>query len=604
MKFLPFLQRLLASGAVIVSLTGVAAPLALAQRASTGATTDAPEASSGRQDKTVVSARRHLIVAAHPLAAQAGRDVLRQGGTAMDAAIAAAFVLNVVEPQSSGIGGGGFLLHYERASRRMTAWDGRETAPAAARAERFMTVTAQGERPMRFVDAIGSGLSVGLPGLVAMLEAAHRESGKLPWARLLEPAIRAASDGFPISPRLASLIAGDPLLARNPAARAFFYHAEGRPKQVGERLFNPRLAAVLRRIAGEGSPAFYRGEIARDMVEAVHSAFSPGDLAEADLAGYQVVRREALCAPYRTWRICGMPPPSSGALAVAQMLAMLERFDMARHPADTADAVHLIAEAGRLAYADRDRYIADPAFVAQPVAQLLDRSYLASRSALIDPQRSMGMAKPGEIAEAPRAGADRTQDQPATTHLSVVDDKGNAVSLTASVESAFGSRIMVRGFLLNNQLTDFSFLASTDGLPAANRVQAGKRPRSSMAPTMVFDTRDPLREQLRWVLGSPGGPMIINYVAKALIGLIDWNLDPQAAAALPNIGNRNGVTELESGTPAAGLADGLRQRGHETRINEQTSGLNILAVQPPRRNAPAQLLGGADPRREGVALGD
>ena len=604
MKFFPFLQHLLASGAVLVSLTGFATPLALAQRASTGATTDAPEASSGRQDKTVVSARRHLIVAAHPLAAQAGRDVLRQGGTAMDAAIAAAFVLNVVEPQSSGIGGGGFLLHYERASRRMTAWDGRETAPAAARAERFMTVTAQGERPMRFVDAIGSGLSVGVPGLVAMLEAAHRESGKLPWARLLEPAIRAASDGFPISPRLASLIAGDPLLARNPAARAFFYHAEGRPKQVGERLFNPRLAAVLRRIASEGSPAFYRGEIARDMVEAVHSAFSPGDLAEADLAGYQVVRREALCAPYRTWRICGMPPPSSGALAVAQMLAMLERFDMARHPANTADAVHLIAEAGRLAYADRDRYIADPAFVAQPVAQLLDRSYLASRSALIDPQRSMGMAKPGEIAEAPRAGADRTQDQPATTHLSVVDDKGNAVSLTASVESAFGSRIMVRGFLLNNQLTDFSFLPSTDGLPAANRVQAGKRPRSSMAPTMVFDTRDPLREQLRWVLGSPGGPMIINYVAKALIGLIDWNLDPQAAAALPNIGNRNGVTELESGTPAAGLADALRQRGHETRVNEQTSGLNILAVQPPRRNSPAQLLGGADPRREGVALGD
>jgi gamma-glutamyltranspeptidase/glutathione hydrolase len=600
MKFLHFLQRLLASGAVIVGLTGVATPLALAQRASTVATTDAPEASSGRQDKAVVSAHRHLIVAAHPLAAQAGRDVLRQGGTAIDAAIAAVFVLNVVEPQSSGIGGGGFLLHYDRASRRMTAWDGRETAPAAARAERFMTVTAQGERPMRFVDAIGSGLSVGVPGLVAMLEAAHRESGKLPWARLLEPAIRAASDGFPISPRLASLIAGDPLLAKNPAARTFFYHAEGRPKQIGERLFNPRLAIVLRRIASEGSPAFYRGEIARDMVEAVHSAFSPGDLAEADLAGYQVVRREALCARYRTWRICGMPPPSSGALAVAQMLAMLERFEMARHPADTADAVHLIAEAGRLAYADRDRYIADPAFVAQPVTQLLDRAYLASRSALIDPQRSMGIAKPGEIAEAPRAGADRTQDQPATTHLSVVDDKGNAVSLTASVESAFGSRIMVRGFLLNNQLTDFSFLPSTDGVPAANRVQAGKRPRSSMAPTLVFDDR----EQLRWVLGSPGGPMIINYVAKALIGLMDWNLDPQAAAALPNIGNRNGVTELESGTPAAGLADALRQRGHETRNNDQTSGLNILAVQPPRRNAPAQLLGGADPRREGVALGD
>lgn len=598
MKFFHFLQRLLASGAVIIGVTGVSAPVAMAQRASTPA--DAPEASSGRQDKAVVGARRHLIVAAHPLAAEAGRDMLRQDGTAMDAAIAAAFVLNVVEPQSSGIGGGGFLLHFDHATRRLTAWDGRETAPAAARAERFMTSAAQGERPMRFLDAIGSGLSVGVPGLVAMLEAAHRESGRLPWARLLEPAIRAASDGFPISPRLAALIARDPLLAGSPTARAFFFHADGRPRQVGERLFNPRLAIVLRRIASEGSPAFYRGDIARDMVEAVHSALSPGDLTEADLAGYQTVRREALCAPYRTWRICGMPPPSSGALAVAQMLALLERFDLAKHRADTVDAVHLMAEAGRLAYADRDRYLADPAFVAQPVTQLLDRTYLASRSALIDPQRSMGIARPGDIAQAPRAGADRTQDQPATTHLSVVDDQGNAVSLTATVESAFGSRIMVRGFLLNNQLTDFSFLPSTDGLPAANRVQAGKRPRSSMAPTLVFDTE----EQLRWVLGSPGGSMIINYVAKALLGMIDWNLDPQAAAALPNIGNRNGVTELESGTPAAALADALRQRGHETRVNDQTSGLNIIAVQPLRRDTPAWLLGGADPRREGVALGD
>ena len=604
MKTHQSLLRLLLAGAIVLGLHGVAAPTALAQRSATPATSDSPEAASGRQDRQVVSARRFMIVAAHPLAAQAGLDVLRQGGTAMDAAIAAAFVLNVVEPQSSGIGGGGFLLHYDHATRRMTAWDGRETAPAAARAERFMTSTAQGERPMRFLDAIGSGLSVGVPGLVAMLDAAHRESGKLPWARLLEPAIRAASDGFPISPRLATLIASDPLLAKNPAARAFFFHAEGRPKLAGERLFNPRLAIVLRRIAIEGPPAFYRGDVARDMVEAVHSAFSPGDLAEADLAAYQAVRREALCAPYRSWRVCGVPPPSSGEVAIAQILALLERFDMAKHAAGSVDAVHLIAEAGRLAYADRDRYLADPAFIAQPVAQLLDRNYLATRSALIDAQHSMGIAKPGDIAEAPRAGMDGTQDQPATTHLSVVDDKGNAVSLTASVESAFGSRIMVRGFLLNNQLTDFSFLPSTDGLPAANRVQAGKRPRSSMAPIMVFDTKDQLQEQLRWVLGSPGGPMIINYVAKALIGLMDWNLDPQAAAALPNIGNRNGATELESGTPTTGLADALRQRGHDIRILDQTSGLNIIAVQPARHNVPARLLGGADPRREGVALGD
>jgi len=547
-----------------------------------------------------------MIVAAHPLAAAAGLAVLREGGNAVDAAVATALVLNVVEPQSSGIGGGGFLLHYRRATARMTVWDGRETAPAAAEARRF--ATADG-RPLRFMDAVGSGLSVGVPGLLAMLEAAHGDAGDLPWSRLVQPAIDVAERGFAISPRLAELIAADPLLGRSPSARRFFYHADGTPRRAGERMVNPELAAVLRRVAAEGSAAFYRGTLARDIAAAVRAAPVPGDLDETDLNHYLALRRDALCGPYRTYRVCGVPPPSSGAASVLELLALLERFPLSTLKGESLEAVHLFAEAGRLAYADRDRYLADPAFVPQPVTQLLDPGYLKERSGLIDPLRAMGRAAPGRLAGAPAVGADRTLALTATTQVSVVDDAGDAVSLTASVESAFGSRILVHGFLLNNQLTDFSFLPNygnaNDTLPAANRVEPGKRPRSSMAPTLVFDSA----ANLRWVLGSPGGPMIINYVAKALVGLIDWNLDAQAASALPNMGNRNGATELEAGTPLEKLAPALRARGHEVRLNDQTSGLNIIGVRPAGGpggaavDTPA-LEGGTDPRREGVALGD
>ncbi|HXC38237.1 MAG TPA: gamma-glutamyltransferase [Burkholderiales bacterium] len=567
---------------------------ALAQRSP-----DAPEAASTVRARALVTASRHMIVAAHPIAAQAGLAVLREGGNAVDAAVATALVLNVVEPQSSGIGGGGFLLHYRRAAHRMTVWDGRETAPDAADSRRF--TTADG-RPLRFMDAVGSGLSVGVPGLLAMLEAAHSGAGHLPWSRLVQPAIDVAERGFAISPRLAELIAVDPLLGRSPSARRFFYRPDGTPRRAGERMTNPELAAVLRLVARQGASAFYRGALARDIAAAVRAAPMPGDLDEADLNRYQALRRDALCGPYRAYRICGVPPPSSGAVSVLELLALLEPFPMAALKNQPVDAVHVFAEAGRLAYADRDRYLADPAFVPQPVAQLLDPAYLRERSGLIDPARAMGRALPGRLAGAPAVGADRTLALPATSHVSVVDDAGDAVSLTASVESAFGSRILVHGFLLNNQLTDFSFLPNNDTLPAANRVEPDKRPRSSMAPTLVFDSSD----HLRWVLGSPGGPMIINYVAKALVGLIDWNLDAQAASALPNMGNRNGVTELEAGTPLEKLAPALRARGHDVRLNDQTSGLNIIELRRAPGNAPdvPALEGGTDPRREGVALGD
>jgi gamma-glutamyltranspeptidase/glutathione hydrolase len=565
----------------------------------------APEAATRRVDKALVTARRHMVVAAHPLAAAAGRDILRAGGNAADAAIAAAFVLGVVEPQSSGIGGGGFLLHYERARRSLSSWDGRETAPYAAWPGLFQL---PGGRPRPFMEAVGSGLSVGVPGLVALLEAAHRAHGRLDWARLVAPAIRIAREGFDISPRLAALIAADPLLAQSATARSHFFHADGTPRRAGERLANAELADVLERIAAGGAEAFYRGDIAAAISAAVQGAAIPGELTEFDMAAYVPQRRTPVCGAYRVHAVCGMGPPSSGGVAVAQILGLLERLPMRRFGAASPAAVHAFAEAGRLAYADRDHYLSDPDYGEQPVRQLLDRRYLARRSALIQPDRSMGRAAPGAIAGGmanPWArGADRTAELAATTHVSVVDAMGNAVALTASIEMAFGSRIMVRGFLLNNQLTDFSLLPESGGAPAANRVEPGKRPRSSMAPTLVFGHAggaiDPNRPAgpLRWVLGSPGGPSIINYVAKTLLGLIDWDLDPQAAAALPNMGSRNRDTELEAGTAIEAIAPRLEAMGHRVRIDAQSSGVHVIAV------ARGALAGGADPRREGTALGD
>ncbi len=534
-----------------------------------------------------------MVVAAHPLAARAGYDAIRSGGSALDAAIAVELVLGLVEPQSSGLGGGGFLLHYAARDAKLEAYDGRETAPASAKPGRFLGAD---RRPLDWPDAVVSGKSVGVPGLLRMLELAHRRHGKLPWASLFEPAIRLAREGFPISRRLNALVAADRFLPLDANARRYFYLRDGKAKPEGTPLKNTEYAAVLERAAAGGADAFYRGEIARDIVAAVRShRRAPGDLAESDFSAYSAIRREPLCGAYRSWKVCGMPPPSSGGFAVLQILEILERFDLQKVKPESVEAVHLFAEAGRLAYADRNLYIADPDFVAAPLAALLESRYIAARAKLIDPLHSMGQARAGNPAGvAASYGLSEPLELPATSHVSIVDAEGNAVALTASVESAFGNRQMVRGFFLNNELTDFSWAPGEDGKPVANRVEAKKRPRSSMAPTMVFDEKG----KLGMVIGSPGGHSIINYVALTLVNVLDWGMDIQKAIAAPRMGSRNGPTELERGTKLERLAPELERMGHSVRIRPEASGLHGIV-----RTATGWA-GGADPRREGVALGD
>jgi len=574
----------------------------------------APEAASGRSAKAIAFAARDMVVAAHPLAVEAGVSALAAGGSAIDAAIAAQLVLNLVEPQSSGLGGGAFLLHYEHAGGRLEAWDGRETAPAAATADQFLDT--QG-RPLRFLEAADTGLAVGTPGLLRLLEDVHRAHGRLPWARLFEPAIRLADEGFRVSPRLASAIAAaaERLRGQGGPAAALYLEPDGRPKPAGRLLRNPELAATLRTLAAGGAEAFYRGPLAQQIVDAVRAhPTHPGRLALADLAGYRALRREPVCRVYRLRvRVCGVPAPSSGGITSLQALGLLERFDLARAGPESLDAVHLIAEAYRLAYADRAAYVADPDFVAVPTAGLLDDGYLRSRSAAIDPAHSLGAAPAGRPPGATLAlGEDRTERPPSTSHLSIVDRDGNAVAMTSSIENAFGSLRMAGGFLLNNQLTDFSFLpADAQGRPVANRVEPGKRPRSAVAPTLVFD----LDGELEAVLGSPGGAAIIQYVTKTLIGLVDWRLDVQQAIDLPNFGAATSpVTVIEAGTALEALRPGLEARGH-TVVSSGTlvSGLHGIVRNarrddgppPPFARHPGRGLwaGGADPRREGVARG-
>jgi len=567
----------------------------------------APEAASGFTEKTGGWARRHMVAAANPLAAEAGREMLRSGGSAVDAAIAVQMVLNLVEPQSSGIGGGLFLVHHD--GQAVHTYDGRETAPAAATPALFM----KDGRPMAFMQGVVGGRSVGVPGVLRALELAHRQHGKLPWKQLFHPAIRLAEQGFAIGPRLAAMLReeGAGPLRNDPAARAYFFGADGQPKQAGMVLRNPDLAVVLREVAERGSAAFHEGPVARDIVAKVRAhPTNPGLLTEADMAGYQAKRREPLCFDYKAWHLCGMPPPSSGPLAIGQMLGMLSHRDLASAapvPAafglePSAEAVHLISEAGRLAYADRGRYVADPDFVPLPggnASAMLDPHYLQQRAALIMP-RSMGQASPGvPPAAAVRLASDRSPERPGTSHVSVADAHGNALSMTTTIENAFGAQIMVRGFLLNNQLTDFSFVPSEDGLPVANRVEGGKRPRSSMAPMLVFDRAS---GELAMSVGSPGGSAIINYVAKVLVGTLDWGLNVQQAVSLPNFGSRNGPTELEQGRSSLLLIDALKARGHEVRVIPQTSGLQ--GIQRIVENGRPMWFGGADPRREGVVVGD
>lgn len=550
-----------------------------------------PEAASGFIRQQEARGRLFMAVTANRHATDAAVEILNAGGTAADAVIAAQLVLNLVEPQSSGLGGGGFLLYYDAREGRLRAYDGRETAPAAAGPERF--IGANG-KPLGFYDAAVGGQSVGVPGLPALIELAYRNHGRLPWPRLFAPAMRLAVEGFPMSSRLHKLLEEDRFLRDEPRARALYYQDDGRPRPVGTKIVNRELAATLLLLAQQGSKGFYEGPIARDIVGAVRGhARKPSDISEADLSAYRAVEREPVCGVrFSALRVCGMPPPSSGGVGVLQMLAYVGAVAV-EAPLSPLN-VHRFSEAGRLAYADRGHYLADPDFVRVPVKALLDPDYLARRARLIHEERSMGRAPPGELPEAQALGQDDSAELPSTSHLSIVDAEGNAAALTSSIEAAFGSRIMVRGFLLNNQLTDFSFRPENNGRPIANRVEPGKRPLSSMAPTMVFD-RD---GRITGIVGSPGGSQIINYVAQALMALFAWQLPPAEALALPHYGNRNGPTELERSTPAEALRPALEKLGHEVVSHDMTSGLHVIV----RRNG--EWIGAADPRREGAARGE
>ena len=536
--------------------------------------------------------RHDMVESADPRAAAIGRDMLRAGGSAADAAIAMAVALTILEPQSAGIGGGAFLVHYTAQGGTLVALDGRETAPAAARPDRFLDAAG---KPLPFFDAMVGGRSIGTPGLLRMLALAHERFGKLPWATLIAPSIRLAAEGFPLSPRVSALLAGDRFLAKNEAARALYYDQGGAAKKAGAIIVNPALAATLRVIADQGAQAFYQGAIAHDIAQAAEGASPPGDLGEADLASYAVQERAMVCAPYRGHRVCGMGLPS-GEVTMLEILRLLEPFDLARHAADV-EAWHVFAQASKLAYADRARWLGDPAFVAAPVAGLLDPAYLASRAKLIDPLRAAhGPAAPGEPAgkHAELWGDGLAPEFPSTSNIAVIDGNGDAVAMTATIESNFGSHVMVRGFLLNNELTDFSFVPDVAGRPVANQVEPGKRPLSAMSPTMMFGADG----TLQLVVGSAGGPAIITDVAKTIVAIVDWKKDLADAIALPNIGNRNGATEVEAFPGAEALAAALTERGHEVRIWRRESGIGgILVTQD-------GLDGATDPRREGAALGD
>jgi gamma-glutamyltranspeptidase/glutathione hydrolase len=511
--------------------------------------------------RDAVTSKRFIVAAAHPLAVDAGVEMLARGGSAVDAAIAVQLVLGLVEPESSGIGGGAFLLYWSEKEKKLRTYDGREIAPAAAKPDRFV----KDGKPLQFLEAAVGGRSVGVPGVLAMLELAHAKHGRLAWRELFAPAIRIAESGFDVSPRLRGVLKQERFLREDAEARALYYSG-------GQRVVNKAYAATLRKLAQNGG-AFYGGEIAADIVRAVQAR--GGDLTLEDLAGYRAIEREPVCAPYRRYRVCSMGPPSAGGVAVLQILGLLERKGFDRAPARSAAAMHLFAEAGRLAYADRARYGADPDFVPVPVLRLLDGSYLEKRAKLIT-ERAMPLAPPGDT------------EASGTSHLSIADADGNVVSMTTTIEASFGSRVMARGFHLNNELTDFDFVPG-----GANQVAPRKRPRSSMAPVVVFDADG----RVRMALGSPGGPWIINYVAKTLVAALDWGLDAQAAIDAPNFGNRNGPTLLEEGRVPAALAAELKARGHETQLAPLMSGVHVI------ERVPDGWRGGADQRREGVALG-
>jgi len=551
-----------------------------------------PEAATGLIKKQTVFAEHAMVAAANPYASEAGFNILKQGGSAVDAAIAVQLVLTLVEPQSSGIGGGAFMLHWDKENQQLTTFDGRETAPAATTPDMFLDKNGQ---TMPWIKAVVGGHSVGVPGVLAGLKKAHDKYGKLPWNVLFKDAINLAENGFVVSPRLEKLVAMEfnPGITKLTTIKDYFF-PNGKAIKSGQILKNTKLAAVYRSLAKHGIEVFYQGWLAKKIVNAVqHSTIAPGRLTLADMKNYQARELPAVCGPYRQYKICGMAPPSSGGVAVIQILGQLENFNIAKLSMAEPEFTHLFTQSSRLAFADRNRYIADSHFVNVPTKGLVAPTYMAMRGELIDPNKDMGMADAGVPHGALAQADDDAFELPSTSHISIVDQNGNAISMTTSVEMGFGSAVMVEGFILNNQLTDFSLSPKRNGKWVANRLEPGKRPRSSMAPMMVFNQDD----SLKLVIGSPGGSRIINYVAQTMIAMLDWQLDPQSAINLPKVTNRNKVTTLEKGTNLIAIKPALEAKGHNVLVRDLNSGIQAVEL------VKGGLRGGADQRREGLVLG-
>ena len=551
--------------------------------------------------------QRWFIAAANPYAVEAGAEILRRGGSAIDAAITTQSVLGLVEPQSSGLGGGAFLMHFDPQTRSLETYNGREIAPLSATPERFLKENGE---PMGFYDAVAGGLSVGVPGAVKMLALAHEDHGALAWNALFDEPIRLSEEGFDVSPRLHGLLNRIPRLKQLPAAATYFYDEGGAPRPIGYVLKNPDYAQTLKALRDDGPSVFYQGNVASQIIEAVNSAPNPGGMTQADFDAYQPEKIEPVCHFYRTYQVCSMAPPSSGGVTLLQILAFLEPFNLTEAGAFSAQSIHLIFEASRLAYADRDQYLADNQHNAQSgglstqetIAGLLNPAYLASRAALMDATKSASTVEAGDPSVfdiASDAGkwralsADESPEPPSTSHFTIVDAKGRVVSMTSSVEFAFGSHLMAGGMILNNQLTDFSFVPVRDGMPVANAVGAGKRPRSSMTPVMVFDADG----NFYAALGSPGGPAIIGYVAKTIVAMIDWDLSVQEAIEAPNVVYPRGAPIIEEGKVDDGVLAEVRALGHEPTVRALNSGVHAVRILPD-----GTYDGGADSRREGIWL--
>ncbi|MEF1311964.1 gamma-glutamyltransferase [Vibrio mytili] len=582
-------NRLVLSGLFLTS------PFILTGQVRANQTSDsvAPEHSTGIEQKQIVKAKDYMVTAANPLATQAGANVLAQGGNAIDAMVAVQLMLGLVEPQSSGIGGGAFLVYWNDETQKLTTYDGRETAPLAATPTLFLDENSQ---PLQFYDAVVGGRSVATPGTVKLLWDTHQKYGKLDWEKIIQPIITQAEQGFKVSPRLASLIETDAeRLSRFPATKAYFFNSDGSPKSEGTLLKNPEYAQTLSAIAKQGAQAFYHGDIAKDIIETVQTApGNPGVLAQPDFDTYQIKQRDPVCAAYQSYDICGMGPPSSGALTIGQILSLTEQYDLKGWGANSIKSWQVLADASLLAFADRGKYMADQDYVPMPTEGLLDKDYLKQRAKLIQVGKALNKVEAGNPpwSHAMNLSMDESIELPSTSHFNIVDKQGNVVSMTTTIENAFGSRLMVRGFLLNNELTDFSFRTHINGTPIANRLEPGKRPRSSMAPTIMMKDKKPYM-----AIGSPGGSRIIGYVAQTIIAHTQWDMNIQQAINQPRLLNRFGTLDIEKGTSAINLQPEMEKMGFTTEIRDLNSGLHAIRI------TPDGLEGAADPRREGIAIG-